>query len=462
MTNGRNRNSADPIVGPNGARPKLADRFRDRIDWATQVFLLMVAPGAGIRRWLLLGAVGGVIFSVGIAYVVRYYTTVYLPDILPWNLEAILLMVGALGLAGVASLRLTDRIGRGTAARLPDETLRQSMVRLRQYERGPRVVAIGGGTGLSSLLRGMKEATGQITGVLTVGDDGGSSGRLRQDFGVLPPGDFRNCIVALADAEPLMKRLFQHRFAAGTGLEGHSFGNLFIVAMSEVTGTFMDAINESSRVLNVRGQLVPSTLENVTLVGRMADGRVIEGESAIPKANGKVDLLSLSPEHPAPYMPAVEAIRNAQMIVIGPGSLYTSILPNLLVKEIAEAIASSSALVVYVCNVATQAGETDGFTVGDHMRALFRHCPDLRIDYVLANSNMTSLQPEFPAGLVTRGYFDFPGARLVEMDLMNSEFRIHHDPRKLAAALTALYHESSRRNGKRGERQKTMIPRPVP
>ncbi|MBI4219787.1 MAG: YvcK family protein [Chloroflexi bacterium] len=422
---------------------------RSLLHYGKQAFLLLVAPGAGIRRWLLLGAVGGVLFGLGIDYLIRYYTSLRPPDFLPWNLEGFLLAAIAVAMTGIASWRLTDRIGRGTAARLPDETLRESMVRLRQSGRGPRVVALGGGTGLSTLLRGMKDATGQITGVLTVGDDGGSSGRLRQELGVLPPGDFRNCIVALADAEPLMKRLFQHRFAAGSGLEGHSFGNLFIVAMSEVTGSFMEAINESSRVLNVRGRLLPSTLENVTLVARMADGAVVSGESAIPRANKLIERLTLSPVTPAAYLPSVEAIRSAQMIVIGPGSLYTSILPNLLVGDIARAITENPAPVVYVCNVATQAGETESFTVADHMRVILDHCPRLRIDYVLANSNMTPLQPEFPASLVSRGAFDFPGVELVELDLMDQEFRIHHDPRKLAAALTSLYHESVRRNGRR-------------
>jgi uncharacterized cofD-like protein len=422
---------------------------RPLLHYAKQACLLLVAPGAGIRRWLLLGAVGGVIFGLGIDYLIRYYTSLRPPNFLPWNLEGFLLAALAVAMTGFASWRLTERIGRGTAARLPDETLRESMVRLRQSERGPRMVAIGGGTGLSTLLRGMKDATGQITGILTVGDDGGSSGRLRVELGVLPPGDFRNCIVALADAEPLMKRLFQHRFAAGSGLEGHSFGNLFIVAMSEVTGSFMEAINESSRVLNVRGRLLPSTLENVTLVGKMADGTEIRGESAIPQASKRIDRLALSPERPAPYTPAVDAIRTAQMIVIGPGSLYTSILPNLLVPEIADAISASQAPVVYVCNVATQSGETDSFTVADHVGALLKHCPRLRVDYVLANNNMTPLQPEFPADLVRRGDFSFGNVHLVEQDLMSEEFRIHHDPWKLAQALTSLYHESVRRNGRR-------------
>jgi len=429
-----------------------ADRRRPtRLEILKQLLLLMVAPGAGIRRWLLLGAAGGVIFGIGIEYLIRYYTTLRPPQILPWNLEGVVLIALAFIMTGIASWRLTERIGKGTASRLPDETLRESLMRLRRHERGPRVVAVGGGTGLSSLLRGMKESTGQITGILTVGDDGGSSGRLREELGVLPPGDFRNCIVALADAEPLMKRLFQHRFAAGSGLEGHSFGNLFLVAMSEVTGSFMGAVNESSRVLNVRGRLLPSTLESVTLVGRMVDGSEIRGESAIPRAHGQIARLVLSPERPAVYMPAVEAIRQAQLIVLGPGSLYTSILPNLLVKEISDAIATSGAPVVYVCNIATQAGETDSYTVADHLRALLKHCPDLPIRYVLANNNMTPLQPEFPAKLVTRGDFDFDGIRLVEHDLMNPEFRIHHDSSRLAAALMSLYHETVRKNGRRPE-----------
>jgi uncharacterized cofD-like protein len=301
------------------------------------------------------------------------------------------------------------------------------------------------------MLRGIKDRTAHVTGIVTVGDDGGSSGRLREDFGVLPPGDFRNCIVALAEAEPLMKSLFQYRFEGGKGLDGHSFGNLFIVAMSAVTGSFEEALTESSRVLNVTGRIVPSTLQQVSLRARMADGSIVEGESNIPGAGKRIERVTLEPEEPAAYSAAVDAIHDARLIVFGPGSLYTSIVPSLLVPGISEALKASDAQTVYVCNVATQPGETDGYDVADHVRALREHCPDLRLDYVLANNNYSPLGPKFPiSSLVLLKDFDFPGTQLRLADLMNDEFRGHHDPEKLATALMELYHGVNGRNGRLG------------
>ena len=419
--------------------------------WWRRALLILVGPGAGVRRWLLLGAIGGGVIGVGGAYVFRMYSRATIPDFLPWRFEGVfLLFMGFVALA-IASWRLYRLVGRARAGTRPEETLRASMVRHYQQSHGPRIVGIGGGTGLATMLRGVKDRTAHITGIVTVADDGGSSGRLREDFGVPPPGDFRNCIVALAEAEPLMKQLFQYRFKGGSDLDGHSFGNLFIVAMSSVTGSFEEALAESSRVLKVTGQIVPSTLQQVSLVARMADGSVVRGESKVPNSGSRIERIGLDPETPPAYDVALAAIGEAQLIVIGPGSLYTSILPSLLVPDIEAAIRKADATVVYVCNVATQPGETDGFDVADHVRVLRSHCPDLRLDYVLANNNYSQLGPRFPhSSLVRLGEFDFPGVALRQADFMNDEFRGHHDSEKLAAALMELYHGANGRNGPLG------------
>ena len=309
--------------------------------------------------------------------------------------------------------------------------------------RGPRIAAIGGGTGLSTFLRGIKERTSNVTGVVTVSDDGGSSGILRHELGILPPGDIRNCIVALAEAEPLMKELFEYRFTEGNGLAGHSFGNLFIAAMSGVTGNFEQAVSESSRVLKVTGRIVPSTLVDVRLTADMADGTVVLGETNIAASPKRIRDVQISPAEPEAFDAATNAIRDAELTVIGPGSLYTSLIPNLLIPGIARALIESEEPVVYVCNIATQPGETDGYTLRDHLKAIDRHLPGLTIDYVVANSNMKPLGPDFPSSELVEisDVGSFTG-RLITADLMNDGFRGHHDPVKLASVLMDIHQET--------------------
>lgn len=405
-----------------------------------ELLTLLVAPGTGIRRWLVLGAAGGFSLAAGSGYLFRYFSTAPMPDFLPWILESFVFIGLAVIAIAIASWRLYWRISPALASSRPGEQLSESIVRHRQQQRGPRIVAIGGGTGLSTLLRGLKDRSAHITGIVTVADDGGSSGRLRKELGVLPPGDFRNCIVALAETEPLMKNLFEYRFDGGDSLSGHSFGNLFIAAMTRVTGSFEDAIAESSRVLKVSGRIVPSTLEQVTLVAHTRDGSTIRGESQIPTTGSGILELTLEPSEPVAYEQALQAIASAQLIVLGPGSLYTSILPNLMVPSIARALAVSQVPVVYVCNVATQPGETDGYTVTDHVKAIQDHQVDLRIDFVLANDGSQPLGPMFPNSqpvVIDNSVKIEP--QLVSRDLMDRSFRGHHDPEKLAEALMELY-----------------------
>ena len=262
----------------------------------------------------------------------------------------------------------------------------------RRRERGPRIVTIGGGHGLATLLRGLKAHTRNLTAVVTVADDGGSSGRLRESHGILPPGDIRNCLAALSNDEALLTQLFQYRFSGSPDLEGHSFGNLFITALADITGSFEDAVAESGRVLSVNGRVLPSTLHDVKLVASMelphsVNEVRVEGESKIPTMAGRVRRVWLEPDDASAFPPVIKAILNADVIVVGPGSLYTSLLPNLLVHDLLAAMQASRAIKIYVCNIATQSGETDFFTCYDHVRALENHVGDDLFDIILCNDN---------------------------------------------------------------------------
>lgn len=316
-------------------------------------------------------------------------------------------------------------------------------------QRAPKVVAIGGGTGLSTLLRGLKAFTPYLTAIVTVADDGGSSGRLRRELGVLPPGDFRNCIAALADDEALITQLFQYRFGQGECLDGHSFGNLFITALVAVTGSFERAILEAGRVLAVQGRILPSTLEDVMLVADLRDAAEpdavptgltrVQGESAIPKAGQPIERVFLRPDGARAYPEAVRALLDADIIVAGPGSLFTSVLPNLLVQDIRRAVKASKALKLYVCNVATQPGETDGFDVGQHVTALQRHVGQGLFPHVLANDNPipSSEQPHLRP--VALRYPANCGYEVIANDLVDEAVPWRHDASKVAEQVMCLY-----------------------
>jgi uncharacterized cofD-like protein len=419
-------------------------------------------PGLHVKRWLVLLMVGMVLISLGIGYALAnvYRSGVRLPAIFYYLTLQFLPryvrggLFGALGLSIIlyALYKLTQSV---LGPFLPgrDRALSEIIYNYRFLQKGPRVVALGGGTGLSTLLRGLKKYTGNLTAIVTVADDGGSSGRLRKEYRILPPGDFRQCITALADVEPLMTTLFQHRFKEGS-LNGHSFGNLFIMAMAEITGDFEHAIRESGRVLAVRGQIVPSTLRDVTLIAEMADGETRVGESSIPHANGNGDgdghgalatataikRVFLQPESTI-NPEAEEAILNAEMITVGPGSLYTSILPNLVVDGMAEALKASPAIKVFICNVATQPGETDFFRVSDHLKAIENHLGTNIFDFVVVNSNNNfPLPTSAQTAGIKRVVYD-PATvnqrsiHAVLVDVVNPRISTHHDPDKLARAI---------------------------
>jgi len=433
-----------------------------RFSWQRWVSVKWLYPGMGVKRWLLLLMAGITLLSLGTAYVltdiyrhqplprVFYYITL---QFMPRLFRA--LLFGVLGLSAIVTAIYQLNVSLLSVFVPPGQgNLVELVYQQRRRERGPRVVAIGGGTGLSSALRGLKGYTTRLTAIVTVADDGGSSGRLRRELGVLPPGDLRNCIAALADAESLTTQLFQYRFGKGTELNGHSFGNLFIVAMAAITGSFERAVEESSRVLAVRGRILPSTLENVTLCAEVMEGEThrphqIEGESSIPEAGMPIERVFLRPESARGYPEAVQAILESDLIAIGPGSLYTSVLPNLLISDIATAIRTSQAVKVFVCNVATQRGETDNYSVRDHVEALVRHVGPHLCDYVLANDHLDNRlyigkQSEWVAPDSVP-----PGeGTLLTADLVDRENPWRHDPDTLARRLIQLYQEHKKqKNG---------------
>lgn len=382
-------------------------------------------------------------FPVGLQNIVQSITLQFIPH--PWR--EFMLLVGGLSLLGYAIARLSHALISPLIARDPGGRAFAEIVNEHRF--GPvlpefNVVAIGGGTGLSALLRGLKLANVHLTAIVTVADDGGSTGRIRDVFNMPAPGDIRNCLVALADAESTMGRLFHYRFdKEGSELSGHAFGNLFITAMTQVTGSFEQAVIESARVLNVRGRVLPSTVENVTLCADLADGKTVRGESSISHEEPAIEKIFLEPHNPEAYGPALAAILNADLIVLGPGSLYTSVLPNLLVDGVREAIRWSKGSTVYVCNVATQHGETDHFGYADHVQQIVDYLGQGELDYALVNSNPAAadaIRPEWEVEAVA-----YDGAtitagevQVIARDVVNDRNPLRHDPAKLAGVLIEL------------------------
>lgn len=425
-----------------------------------------LTPGIGIKRWLGVVFLGELGLAFGLAFVLRQvYRDVELEEplqsiisfvtlqSLPYWLRAVVLSVAGVTIFAFASLKVIRVLMGPFRSDDEDRPLVEVIYQKRFLARGPRVVALGGGTGLSTLLRGLKEHTSNLTAVVTVADDGGSSGKLRTQLGVPPVGDIRNCIVALADAEPLMGRLLQYRFPGDEGpesLAGHAIGNLLIAAMTAVEdGDFEEGVRRMNRVLAVRGQVVPASPTPLVLNATLRDGSSVVGQSLIAATTG-IEQVWLAPEGVRASSDALAAIAEADLIVIGPGSLFTSVLPSLLLPEIRDALAASSALRVYVCNVATQVGETAGFDLADHVEALERHASPGLVDLVLANNRAAGGRPGEPAGEGTVRLPDgqpvrlrWPPAgdrppRLVLDDLVDRDDPRHHDPARLAGALVRI------------------------
>jgi len=419
-------------------------------------FLRWFSPGLGVKRWILMLLAGVTLLGVGLAILLldvyrtsstnstfltllSYASLRFIPRLLR------VLIFGGLGIGLVvygwwrlnqALLKPFLRPGRAMVDQIAD---------FRRRERGPRIVALGGGHGLSTLLRGLKEHTRNLTAVVTVADDGGSSGRLRESLGILPPGDIRNCLAALSNDEALLTQLFQYRFSGSPELEGHSFGNLFITALTDITGSFEEAVAESGRVLSVSGRVLPATLHNVRLVADVQLPDVVnevrvQGESKIPELAGRVRRVWLEPNNPPAFPPVLQAVLNADLIVVGPGSLYTSLLPNLLVPDLLAAVQASRAVKAFVCNIATQSGETDMYSCYDHARALEEHIGEDLFDVLLCNENYEG-ELAANARWVQADEKTQTDARVYCADLIDADRPWRHDSAKLAQVLMDLFYE---------------------
>ncbi len=393
-------------------------------------------PGMKIKRWFFTSVLGvGVVAGGAIAFasnfvLVRIFGVVII-------LCGIILIVMGIGKMIVSLITLFIPKG--------ERELVNILYRKRFLDRGPKIVAIGGGHGLSHLILGLKEYTSNITAIVTVADSGGSSGRLREEFNIVAPGDIRNCLVALADAPALMGELFQFRFPKDSQLQGHNFGNLFLTAMVQVTGDFEKAVKESSKVLAIRGKVIPSTVHNIHLVAEYEDSSITEGEAKIPRKGVKIRRVFLKPQDATPTAEALEAIREAEIIVLGPGSLYTSVIPNLLIKELTNAVVGSSAYKIYVCNVMTQQGESEGYTAADHVEAIIQHSHKKVIDACLVNSEEVPLEAQgryksensFPVSPEVERIRNM-GIEVVATDLLSITDYVRHDSTKLTKALIKL------------------------
>ncbi|MBA2469470.1 MAG: YvcK family protein [Chloroflexia bacterium] len=424
---------------------------------------MWLRPGMKIKRWMALFMFAIVLTSLalamGAAWIYDNYSVparlqefveVVTLQIVPHPWRGLILLGGGLILFGFALWKLSHSL---VSPLLKEITSGRTVAEIFVGDRfGPvpaefNVVTIGGGTGLGFLLRGLKQANVNLTAIVTVADDGGSTGRIRDAFDIPAPGDIRNCLVSLAEDESTMSQLFHYRFDKdGSELSGHSFGNLFITAMTQVTGSFEQAVLESARVLNVRGRVLPSTLENVTLCANMASGDTVRGESAIAHERPAISDIFFDPPHPRAYDPALAAILNADLIVLGPGSLYTSVLPNLLVDGIREAISWSQGDTVYVCNVATQEGETDHYGYDDHVREVVKYLGEGELDYVLVNDNPaagTAIRPDWhvEAVIYDGAAKSSNGVDIIARDVVNDQNPLRHDPVKLAAVLLDLARE---------------------
>lgn len=414
-------------------------------------------PGLNVKRWLFLIFLGSVFMILGLLIIMDVrpiYTTMELIRkaalILPSNvLATVFFMIGAIIFFKGWKKTTLSIIDMDSSK--GNNSLLERLYRRSKLNKGAKVVAIGGGTGLSMLLKGIKKYTNNITAVVTVGDDGGSSGRLREEMGILPPGDIRNCIAALADDEDLITKLFQYRFKNGEGLEGHSFGNLFLTALCAITGNMVKAVRESANVLNIRGVVLPTTLDDMKLAAEYEDGTFVKGESSIPEAHKKIKRLFTEPAVCRALPEALEAIADADLIILGPGSLYTSVIPNILVAGITDAIEQSQAKKIYVCNIMTQPGETDNYSVASHVNALLSHADGKHIiDAVLVNN---SLPFNISEGYAKNGSFPVrldmenlipTGITVVSQKLIeeNKEGLVRHSSNRVARAVYYWYRKS--------------------
>jgi uncharacterized cofD-like protein len=413
-------------------------------------------PNLGVKRWFLVAVLGIFLFATGFSVMnygvalgyleLQFREGIYrLTGSAPSTAIPMGVFISSLGVLAIyiGFRRLLRSI---ISVLLPDEESRivDVMYTRQHLRRGPKIVVIGGGTGLSALLRGLKEYTYNLTAIVTVADDGGSSGKLRHEMGILPPGDIRNCLVALADTENIMEDLFSYRFDTGT-LKGHSLGNLLLAGMAATFGDFQKGVEHVGKVFALRGNVYPSTLEQVVLIADLANGTTVKGETNVRESQGRIKRVYLEPQDCHPIPEALQALEEADLIVLGPGSLYTSVLPNLLVEGLREKIREVEAPCVYVCNIMTEPGETDDYQVSDHLQAIIDHCGSDFVDVVLANNQ------EIPQSLLDRyaeeGSFpvwgdsntvEWLGVKYREAELLEAGETIRHDSKRLARELVRL------------------------
>jgi len=401
-------------------------------------------PGLRIKRWVLLLLIGVLLILFASPYVFKE------ERILLRAIHTFSFSIGIIALiSGIAYLikSFFEALYPGKSKELIDIIYEK-----RFLAKGPKIIVIGGGTGLSTILEGLKEYTTNISAIVTVADSGGSSGRLREEFGILPPGDIRNCLVSLAEAPQLMRDLFQYRFTEGNGIKGHSFGNLFITAMTQIVGSFEAAVKESSIVLAIRGRVLPSSLDKIELKAAYSDGTEKIGEDKIPDEEKAIKRISLLPHDAKPNPEVLEAIREAEIIILGPGSLFTSIIPNLLIKEIAEEIASRDVMKLYICNVMTQHGETDGFTAADHLEVLLAHGGKGIINCCLVSSGRLQYrllvkyaqERSFPV-VFDRERIKGMKIAIFEADVVSKSNYLRHDPEKVAKEIIGIYNQQKRK-----------------
>ncbi|MBC7878330.1 MAG: YvcK family protein [Anaerolineales bacterium] len=415
-----------------------------------------LGPGLGIRRWFLFLLSGITLLGLGLGVILidMYHDNsagsplhIFLAFVslsfMPRALRAVIFGGLGVGLVVYGIVQLNRSLLSPFIR--PGSDIFDQLANFRRRDRGPRIVGIGGGHGLATLLRGLKTHSRNLTAVVTVADDGGSSGRLRERFGILPPGDIRNCLAALSNEEALLTQLFQYRFSGSPDLEGHSFGNLFITALADITGSFEDAVVESSRVLSVNGRVLPATLHDVKLVASVGVPDIenevrVKGESRIPEMAGQVRHVWLEPDDAPAFPPVIKSILNADVIVVGPGSLYTSILPNLLVQDLLAAIRTSRAMKIFVSNLVTQAGETDTYTCYDHVSGLEKHVGEGLFDVILCNNNYEgdiNLSSEW----VRTDDKTLSDPRSYCADLVDNEHPRRHDSIKLARAIMDVFYQ---------------------
>jgi len=435
----------------------MKQKLNHRLKISLPSLVRWLRPGIGIKRWLIVILLGTTFMGLGLTFfaldIYRDTSVSWLRDILMLiSLSSLPRWLRALIYGGIGLGILVFGIYKVNQAVIipflkPGQPLLDTISTYRKKQKGPHIVALGGGTGLSYLLRGLKAFSHNLTAIVTVADDGGSSGELRKNLGILPPGDIRSCLTALADDEEMLSHVFQYRFGERAGVNGHSLGNLFISALADITGSFEEAIAESGKVLAVKGRVLPATLHDVRLVAEISlptEGKEVKvvGESTIPKTNGVVERIWLEPDNPLPFPPTVQAILNADLIIIGPGSLYTSVIPNLLVPGLAEAVKASHALKFFICNVANQAGETLGYTWSDHIHAIERNVPELHFDLIICDQDTGT---RFPRGIerVKPDHMLKEQYPVYFAPIADKENPWRHDSKKLAEVITDLYQEKT-------------------